>query len=115
MLARAATAALCYPLLIVAAVYAEWLYACVALGHFPGPADPSVAGWDLSRRIVMFLLLGLIPALIAALLLNVMHVQVDRPATGPLLRRLALTVFVWVALVGLALVDPGGVWSWWMD
>jgi hypothetical protein len=116
-LAFFASATLLYPLVVVAMLYGEWFLAWSALGHPPRPSldDPKHIGSNWMHAITGLALFGLLPVAGAALILNVMHLVINRPSAVRSVVRFVALVEVWVAVYALISWDPGRVFYWWAD
>jgi hypothetical protein len=117
-LAFFAAATFLYPLLVISALYGEWLLAWFALGHPPQPSlnDPkSIDGSSWMHGITGFALLGIFPVALLALALNVAHIALNRPSAARGAARIVGLVVLWLAILGLLRWDPLQVIYWWLD
>ena len=107
-----------YPVVVVAAFYAEWLYAWLVLGHQPRPSiddpkDVPSSGW--LSVLVIILLLGLLPAAVTALWLIAIHAMDSDGQSRRLRAQMIGLVTLWPALVLWPRWDPCRVLEWWFD
>jgi hypothetical protein len=117
-LGLAASAALLYPVVVVAALYGEWLLAWHVLGHPPRPSldDPKgIPGSSWMHAVTALAVLGTLPAAFAALALNATHLVMARPSAVRGVARLVALSGLWLALFALLRWDPWQVGYWWMD
>jgi hypothetical protein len=118
LLAAAAWISLWSPVLVAVAVYGEWLVSWACLGHRPRPSLDDPKGVDCSNwmyPIAALLMVGAVPAAVAALLLNLAHWRINTPPAMWGAIRLLIVVVSWAALAAVFGSDPGGVLYWWWD
>jgi hypothetical protein len=118
LLAAMALACTAYPLLLLASLYGQWLLSWVVLGHRPQPSmdDPKyIDGASWMGYITTIAFIGLIPAGIMALVLNVVHIAYHRLSAMGVLRRALLLFMLWGGAILLLRWDPGLVVYWWLD
>jgi hypothetical protein len=111
-----ATAA--YPLLLVSALYGQWLLSWWVLGHRPQPSldDPKyIVGANWMHGVTGCALLGFLPAGFAALALNTLYAAGHRLRGIRLVARIVLVVSLWLGTFLLLRWDPGLVLYWWFD
>ena len=107
-----------YPLAATALLYSEWLLAGWSLGHIPRPAldDPKyIAG---SRWLHIFtwpVVVGMVPAAVAALVLTAAFIRVNQLNFTHALVRTCVVMAPWVLLFLLLHWDPGNVLYWFLD
>ncbi|MCU0865567.1 MAG: hypothetical protein MUC36_17415 [Planctomycetes bacterium] len=115
-----ANATAAFPLLLIAALYGQWLLSWLLLGHRPVPSidDPKyIGGASWMSFVTGIALVGFLPVGCLALLLNALHAVVQ-PQPWPLQRqlmRVVATVTLWFATLVLLRSDPGRVVEWWFD
>src|SRR4051812_45653086 len=103
-LARCALLSLFYPLVPVACLYGEWLLTWWILVHAPRYAldeAGTIRGSAWLHPLTLFALVLSWPAAVAAIVLNVVHFAVNRPALAPILARVAIMVVLWLGLYAL--------------
>lgn len=117
-LAFFADAAAAYPVMLLGALYGQWLLSWWVLGHPPQPAldDPKyIAGANWMHVVTFLALLGFVPASCAALVLNTLYVIVHRLRGSRLVARSVGVASLWLGTFLLLRWDPGLVLYWWMD
>lgn len=117
-LGRAAGLAAAYPLLLLGALYGQWLLSWWVLGHEPRPSldDPKfIDGASWMHLVTYVALRGLLPVGAGALALNVIYIALRRPSLAAALLRIGLIVPLWVGTLLLIRYDPGRVLYWWRD
>ncbi len=114
----AANVTAAYPLLLLAAIYGQWLLSWLMLGHQPRPSidDPKdIVGASWMSSVTGLALVNFVPASCAAAVLNTMHFcSHENPGLRSSLRIVAI-LGLWVGAFLLLRADPGSVWSWWID
>jgi hypothetical protein len=112
-----ATVFLFYPLLLAISLYAEWLLAWSLLSHKPVPSmdDPKSISGNWMHWIVGPFLLGAAPAIVGAVVFNILHAVLNRARQRDLVVRGAILALLWAGLLVLLRADPGRVAEWWMD
>ena len=110
-----ANAVAAYPVVLLGAVYGQWLLSWWLLGHRPQPALDE-AKYLLSAGMYVVTcsaLLGSVPAGVAALALNTLYVVGHRLRGPRLLARIAVVAALWLGTYALLRWDPGRVLYWW--
>jgi hypothetical protein len=111
-----ATAA--YPVILLGALYGQWLLSWWMLGHRPQPSldDPKyIDGANWMHIVTCFALLGFLPAACAAVTLNALYVVGHRLRGFRLFVRIAVVSTLWLGTFLLLRWDPGFVLYWWID
>ncbi|MEL6110042.1 MAG: hypothetical protein AAFU85_28860 [Planctomycetota bacterium] len=105
-----------YPLVLVAALYATWLIAWIALGHPPRPSldDPSSISWGVD---LFYYPTGLVLAGAPGAALLGITVQLCNPARSISGRGMmaVLLIAFWTLVVAFIRLDPFQVMNWFMD
>lgn len=117
-LGLAAGLAAAYPLLLLGALYGQWLLSWWMLGHQPVSSldDPKfIDGASWMHPVTGLALLGSVPAGAGALALNAIYIALRRPPVIAALLRIGLVVALWVGTLLLLRWDPGEVLYWWLD
>jgi hypothetical protein len=113
----------CYPLLLLACLYATWWAAWYCLGHPPRPSldDPKFIGplVDAPHAATWLLFFGFLPALLVNVVLVVIEfgrtLYSDHDGLGRVAARLGLPMLSWPLAFFWLQVDPGDVVNWFMD
>ena len=118
-LALGTNATLIYPIIVVAALYAEWLLAWHLLGRQPstiGDDDPEqLPTWWL-HNINWLLFLGILPVSFAAVILNVGYIINFSPSAVRAGIRIQTLVGLWLWMYSmLAWYMPDALMEWWRD
>jgi hypothetical protein len=106
-----ANAVAAYPLVLLGAVYGQWLVSWWVLGHRPQPAL-NEAKYIFNQTLYVVTcsaLLGFVPAGLAALALNTLYVVGHRLRGPRLLARVAVVAALWLGTYLLLRWDPGRV------
>lgn len=112
-----ALAFLCYPVLPIGSLYGEWLLTWGVLGHVPRHVVDeagSITGSAWMHDITLMSLFFSWPAGLVALVLNVMHLAINRPTLWRSIARIVAMVLLWLAFYALLRFDPGDIYTWWM-
>ena len=107
-----------YPVLLLGALYGQWLLSWWVLGHRPQPSldDPKyIDGANWMHVVTYFALLGFVPAGCGALALNTLYLVGHRLRGHRLLMRIAVVGALWLGTFLLLRWDPGLVLYWWFD
>jgi hypothetical protein len=110
--------AIAYPLLPLAALYAEWLLAWYVLGHPPRPHldDPKyIAGSSWMHPFFGLAYIGITPMFLVCLGLNAHYAFTRQLRWQDLVPRVSAFVLLWVGALALLAWDPGRVLYWWFD
>ncbi len=113
----------CYPVLLLASLYATWLTAWCALGHRPRPSldDPKFISSvvDVPHFLTWLLLTGFLPALLICLALVLAECARSLPLGKDRAARVAALIGVptllWASAFVVLRQDPGQVLYWFFD
>lgn len=121
---RIATVAWCicffYPFIAVGSVYLSWLVAWIALGHQPREMlnDPKQMGGLMDFAYLISVLL-VIPWPVFGVAGFLVSFRCPVPAIGKRFLSMTALAIAYMMICALALglmrLDPGGVFSWWLD
>ena len=114
----AANATAAFPLVLLTALYGQWLLSWLLLGHRPVPSidDPKyIGGASWMSYVTGIALVGFVPVGCVALVLNALHAVVHPQTLSRQLMRIVVTVALWFATLVLLRSDPGRVVEWWFD
>lgn len=106
----------CFPWFVLVVFYLEAVAALASLGHWPVPSldDPKNLPTAPLHLLSTLFVLALLPVMVLTLLAVFRSWRVDSHSRA-YWRWLALSLCGFALCAVLAHLDPGRVWSWWLD
>ena len=119
LLTLCTNATLAYPIIVIGALYSEWMLAWYLLGHEPsayGDDDPALIPSWWMHDVTWILILGILPVGCTAVLLNVGYIIKIRPSAVRAAIRMQTLVGLWLWMYAmLAWYIPDAIMQWWLD
>lgn len=110
---------ICYPLVLLTALYATWLAGRITLGYWPRPSldDPKLIGlWvDVPYFITSLLLVVGLPAFVVSVVFLLYRAICDGSSRAKLLILSVFSIAYMLSAIFIIRWDPLGVANWYMD